>query len=65
MYEGFMWYSYRRDLNKKVNQYQYLNDHNIDLKPQATKKWHKIVMDIVTALIIIGGLVWFVVNMIM
>lgn len=56
---------HQRDLNKVINQNQYLNDYNIGPKPQATKKWHKIIVDIVTALLIIGGFAWFVVSMAM
>ena len=29
-------------------------------KPQATKRWHKVVLDIVTVLVVVGLLAWFV-----
>lgn len=53
----------------------YGNDRHIDRKkidpnyflgnekgpaPKGNKPWHKIVVDVVTALLLIGGFVWFV-----
>ena len=60
-----MQYRYRRNLNEVISQYEYVNDLNMAPRPQATKKWRKIVVDIVTELIIIGGLAWFIFSMAM
>ena len=34
-------------------------------KPKATKPWHKIVVDIVTVLLFLGAIAWFVFGVIM